>query len=238
MKIAILEDDSAQADFERNVLSAAGHGCEVYGEAHALIADLRRKRFDLLLLDWNLPDIPGTTVLRWVRRHLSWHLPVLFVTNHDHGADIEAMLNAGADDYAVKPVTAGLLNARVNALLRRARLPASATDEVTFGDVVFNLSTRRVHRYGQLVSLTPREFDLALLLFQRMGQLVLRHHILATMGAREGEVPAHLVDTHVSMMRLKLELNPEHGYRLRAAFGYGYRLEPIVSGDAPSLTFH
>jgi DNA-binding response OmpR family regulator len=234
MKIAILEDDPAQADFERDVLSAAGHDCEMYLEGHAMVFELRQKRFDLLVLDWNVPDMPGTAVLRWARGHLSWHVPVLFVTSHDQAADIEAMLNAGADDYAVKPVTAGMLAARVNALLRRARQSAPTTDDVTYGDVVFHLSSRQVHRAGQLIGLTSREFDLALLLFQHMGQLVLRQQVLATMRAREGEVPAHIVDTHVSMTRLKLGLNPDRGYRLRAAFGYGYRLEPIMAEDGLS----
>lgn len=239
MKIAILEDDPAQADFELRVLSAAGHDCEVYGEGHALIHDLRQRGFDLLLLDWNLPDMPGTAVLRWVRRHLSWHVPVLFVTHHDHGEDIEAMLNAGADDYAVKPVAAGVLNARVNALLRRARQAAPAADEVVFGDVVFHMRTRQVRRSDQPVGLTPREFHLALMLFQHMGQLVRRQDVLAVMRLEDGKVPAHILDTHVRLVRLKLGLSPEHGYRLRAAFGYGYRLEPVTADDRSStFAFH
>jgi len=231
MKLAILEDDSTQADFERNVLSAAGHDCKVFSAGSALVHELRNSSFDLLVLDWNVPDMLGTAVLRWVRHHLSGHLPVLFVSCHSQGTDIEAMLNAGADDYIVKPVTAGVLNARVNALLRRAYQPVSTIDKAAFGDVIFDLRNRQVHRHGKLVGLTPREFDLALLLFQCMGQLVLREQVLATLQSREGRVLPHLVNTYVLMVRLKLGLTPERGYRLRTAFGYGYRLEPMTEPD-------
>ncbi|KWN16834.1 hypothetical protein WT83_14105 [Burkholderia territorii] len=228
MRLGILEDDPVQAAFAREVLSSAGHDCRVYAEGHLLVHDLREESFDLLVLDWNVPDMPGTAVLRWVRHHLPGHMPVLFVTCHDQGTDIEAMLNAGADDYIVKPVSAGVFRARVSALLRRAYQPVPNADKAAFGEFDFDLRAKQVYRKGQRIGLTTKEFDLALLLFQHMGQLVSRKQVLETVYPRQGELPAHILETYVLMVRVKLGLNADHGYRLRAAFHYGYRLEPLT----------
>src|ERR1700761_2353231 len=120
MRIAVLDDDAAQADLVCQTLSAAGHICHAYAEGRALVKQLRRQTFDLLVLDWNVPDMSGDEVLRWVRQSLPAHLPVLFMTSRGRETDISSMLNIGADDYLVKPVSAGLLLARVGSLLRRA----------------------------------------------------------------------------------------------------------------------
>jgi len=236
MKLAILEDDPVQAAFAREVLSSNGHDCRVYAAGHRLVHDLREETFDLLVLDWNVPDMPGTAVLRWVRHHLPGHLPVLFVTCHDRGTDIEAMLHAGADDYVVKPVSAGVLSARVSALLRRAYQPVPNADKAAFGEFDFDLRAKHVHRSGQRIGLTAKEFDLALLLFQHMGRLVSRLMVLETICPGEGELPAHILETYVLMVRVKLGLNPDHGYRLRTAFHYGYRLESLAECDERGMT--
>jgi DNA-binding response OmpR family regulator len=232
MRIAVLDDDAAQADLVCQTLSAAGHICHAYAEGRALVHQLRRQTFDLLVLDWSVPDMSGEEVLRWVRESLSARLPVLFMTNRSRESDITSLLTTGADDYVVKPVSAGVLLARVAALLRRAyQLNATALKEV-FGEYEFDLSARHVVVRGTAIAVTAKEFDLALLLFQHLSRPLSRAHILDVIWKRASEIPSRTMDTHISMLRAKLGLRPENGYRLTPIYGYGYRLERIEKGGA------
>src|SRR6201996_6678326 len=119
MRIAALDDDAAQLERGERVLTEAGHKVQAFALAKPLVAALRRETFDLLVLDWNVPDMSGVEVLRWVRESLSERLPVLFMTSRGRETDITSILNTGADDYVVKPVSAAGLLARVGSLLRR-----------------------------------------------------------------------------------------------------------------------
>jgi DNA-binding response OmpR family regulator len=232
MRIAVLDDDPAQADLVCQTLSAAGHICHAYAEGRALVRQLRRQTFDLLVLDWNVPDMSGEEVLRWVRESLSERLPVLFMTSRSRETDITSILNTGADDYVVKPVSSGVLLARVGSLLRRAyKLNTTALKE-TFGDYEFDLSSKHVLVRGTAVAVTQKEFDLALLLFQHLSRPLSRAHILDVIWKQATEIPSRTMDTHVSMLRSKLGLRPENGYRLTPIYGYGYRLELIEKGGA------
>ncbi len=232
MRIAVLDDDPAQADLVCETLSAAGHICHAYAEGRALVKQLRRQTFDLLVLDWNVPDMSGEEVLRWVRESLSDRLPVLFMTSRSRDTDITSILNTGADDYVVKPVSAGVLLARVGSLLRRAyQINTSAVKEI-FDDYEFDLGARHVVVRGTPVAVTQKEFDLALLLFQHLSRPLSRAHILDVIWKRATDIPSRTMDTHVSVLRTKLGLRPENGYRLTPIYGYGYRLERMEKGQA------
>jgi DNA-binding response OmpR family regulator len=232
MRIAVLDDDPAQADLVCETLSAAGHICHAYAEGRALVRQLRRQTFDLLVLDWNVPDMSGEEVLRWVRESLSERLPVLFMTSRSRDADITSILNTGADDYIVKPVSAGVLLARVGSLLRRAYQINTSTLKEVFDEYVFDLSARHVVVRGTTVAVTQKEFDLALLLFQHLSRPLSRAHILDVIWKRATDIPSRTMDTHVSVLRTKLGLRPENGYRLTPIYGYGYRLERLEKGAA------
>jgi DNA-binding response OmpR family regulator len=232
MRIAVLEDDLAQTDFVCQTLSAAGHSCHAFAKGTELVRQLRRETFDLLVLDWNVPDMPGDEVLRWVRQSLSTRLPVLFMTSRSRESDIAMMLNAGADDYVVKPVSGQVLLARVGSLLRRAYQLHAPSLKESFGDYEFDLKARQASVKGRAVALTQKEFDLALLLFQHLSRPLSRAHILDVIWKQSDDIPSRTMDTHVSMLRSKLGLRPENGYRLTPIYGYGYRLERIDEGDA------
>jgi DNA-binding response OmpR family regulator len=188
---------------------------------------LHRQTFDLLILDWLVPDLSGEEVLRWVRSTLSERVPVIFMTSRGRESDIVSMLNTGADDYVVKPVTANVLLARVGSLLRRTYQLNTVAVKATFGDFEFDLNAKQVHVGQRLVSLTQKEFELALLLFQHLNRPLSRAHIVDMIWKQTVDIPTRTMDTHVSMLRSKLGLRPENGYRLAPIYGYGYRLEQI-----------
>jgi DNA-binding response OmpR family regulator len=232
MRIAVLDDDPAQTDLVCQTLSAAGHVCHAFAQGRLLVRQLRRQTFDLLVLDWNVPDMTGDEVLRWVRESLSERLPVLFMTSRGEEHDIASMLNTGADDYMVKPVSAAVLLARVGSLLRRAYPPNTSGSREVFGDYEFDLQAKHVIVRGATVAVTQKEFDLALLLFQHLSRPLSRAHILEAIWKQATEIPSRTMDTHVSMLRSKLGLRPENGYRLTPIYGYGYRLERLDRGEA------
>ncbi|MCX7892754.1 MAG: response regulator transcription factor [Burkholderiales bacterium] len=232
MRIALLEDDLAQADLVKLWLGGAGHAADAATRSRALRREVARESFDLYVLDWELPDMPGIEVLGWLRRNVPEPVPVLFATAREAEEDIVAALSAGADDYVVKPLRKQELVARVSALARRARAAATTSQRMAAGDIVIDLGRRVVTRGGVPVDLTQKDFDLAVFLFRNLGQLVSRGHILESVWGRTADLNTRTVDTHVSRLRSKLGLTPENGWRLSAIYQHGYRLEPLAGGGS------
>ncbi|MCP4936027.1 MAG: response regulator transcription factor, partial [bacterium] len=121
MRIAFLEDDQPQAEVIKNWLNAADHSCRHFAKATLFLKEIRRESYDLLILDWELPESSGIEVLHSVRAQSDWRVPVLFMTNRDSESDIVKALAEGADDYMTKPVSRGITLARINALGRRSQ---------------------------------------------------------------------------------------------------------------------
>jgi DNA-binding response OmpR family regulator len=227
MRIAVLDGDRSQTDVMCQVLVSAGHSCHSFDNGKAMLNQLRRESYDMLIINWQLSDVSGAEVLRWVRERLPANLPVMFMTGQSSEDDIVAGLAAGADDYMIKPIRRGELVARVQALLRRAYPTQSTVGRIQFGDYIFETRTGRLTIKGESVELTQKEFDLALLFFRNIGRPLSRAYILEAVWARDVEVPSRTMDTHVSRVRSKLRLRPEHGFRLAPVYSYGYRLEQI-----------
>ncbi|KVN27991.1 XRE family transcriptional regulator [Burkholderia stagnalis] len=232
MRIAVLDDDPAEIDFVGKALQAEGHTCYAFNEGKVLKKHLQRETFDLLVLDWNVPDMSGVEILKWVRdRQIEHRVPILFLTVRSDEAGITRILDAGADDYIVKPVSGPMLRARVGSLLRRA-YPADAEEAVReFDRFRFDTTVKQAYFDSKPVSLTRKEFDLALLLFQHIDRPLSRAYIADAIWKQVADIPSRTMDTHVSMLRLKLCLRPENGYRLSPIYGYGYRLERLERSD-------
>lgn len=228
MYIAVLEDDSDQADLLKSVLESADHTCRVFDAGERLLRSIGHDTFDLLIIDWMLPDIPGDEVLRRVRERLDWELPVLFVTQRDSEEDVVKALESGADDYMAKPVKPRELLARVGALGRRGQQASLSEDTFEAGPLRFNLSDRAVYLDGERVSLTDTEYRLASLLFQNPGRLFSRSHILETVWGRSPDIDTRTVDVHVSRLRRKLRLADIPGFTLKSVYQQGYRLESVA----------
>ena len=130
MRIAALDDDPLQLEMLRQVATEAGHSCHTFLKGAALQQELRRESFDLLLIDWELPDTKGPDVVRWVREQISKDVPIIFITHRSEEADIIEGLASGADDFMIKPIRAGELRAHL--LLAAPCLPADCAKRSDF----------------------------------------------------------------------------------------------------------
>lgn len=228
MRIALLEDDENQSALYKTWLEDAGHLCAPFAAGKAFIKHMGRESYDLILLDWGIPDITGPEVLAWIRANVQNPIPVMFVTARDEEQDIVTALEAGADDYLVKPVRKMELLARINALERRAKQDFLQKEKLDFNPYVIDIKARTVSRDGKLIDLTIKEFDLTLFLFRHLGQLLSRGHILESIWGRSSELNTRTVDTHASRIRGKLDLTQTSGFKLSSVYFYGYRLERLV----------
>jgi DNA-binding response OmpR family regulator len=223
MHVGIAEDDPDQAALLALWLEGAAHSTQAFGTAASYIAALKQDRFDLLLVDWMLPDGTGADVLTWVRANLGWELPILVVTSRDDEATVVTALQAGADDYVVKPPKPMELLARVAALGRRVR--SGAMPVLRLGAFEIDIQRQRLALDGEPVVLTQKEFDLSAYLFQNPGKLLSRDHLLNKIWGISADVDTRTVDTHISRLRKKLGLDGSRGWKLVPVYGVGYRFE-------------
>ena len=226
MRIAILEDDPDQLALLSRWLNNAGHQVHGYLLGHEILKHAGRESFDLFVLDWEVPDLSGVDVLRRIRANLSASVPILFVTVRDTEEDIVYALNAGADDYMIKPAKQNEMLARVGALLRRA-YPQTEKTHLIFPPYKFDMQLGVAYVNEAAVDLTPKEFDLAALFFRNFDRLMSRLHIQEAVWGHSAELATRSVDTHVSNVRKKLGLRGEYGFRVAAIYNYGYRLKMV-----------
>ena len=229
MRIAILEDDPQQLHMMEQMVHSMGHTCVGYPTGAQLTKDLRRESFDLLILDWELPDTSGPEVATWTRQELGPDLPILIVTLRSEETDIVHGLHSGADDFMSKPLRVAEFKARVAALLRRA-YPASTEDVQQFGPYRLDRTTLTVYFGQEAIALTHREFSLALLLFQNPGRLMSRDYLREAIWGQNAEVLSRTLDTHISRLRQQLQLRPGAQYAITAVYGLGYRLDSQTEG--------
>ncbi|MES1265397.1 MAG: response regulator transcription factor [Variovorax sp.] len=234
MRIAALDDEGVQLELIRHAVEVIGHECHGYGDGKSLLRDLHRESYDLLILDWGLPDIEGPRVVKRIRDDLRSAMPILFVTNRREEEDLVEGLAAGADDFMTKPIRVAELQARVRALLRRT-YPAQQESQFEFCDYRFDAATRTLRIAGRLVELSRREHALALFLFRNLGRLLSRDHLREAVWGLDTKTPSRSLDTHISRLRQKLDLQPSNGFLLSAVYGMGYRLEPLESEQIEAL---
>jgi DNA-binding response OmpR family regulator len=184
-----------------------------------------RETFDVLVLDWMMPDMTGLDVLDWLRQ-LENHTPVLFLTSRDAEEDIVTALTHGADDYLVKPARSGELLARLRALQRRADGAAGASS-LTVGPYEFDAGLSVVRLHGEILELTQRQYELALVLFRNTGRLLSRQYLLEAVWGLNDNVQTRTLDIHISQLRNQLSL-ADNGWRIHSVYAHGYRLEPLA----------
>ena len=227
MRVAIVEDDLDQAKLLGVWLEEAGYECSYFVTGAAIIDALQKERFDLVLLDWLLPDINGDQVLRWIREQMDWHIPVIFVTQCDDEKNIAYALDNGADDYVLKPIKPLELKARIQALTRRIGGVDKTRRQFECGIYRFDLDSHQVFVNNDAAGLTQREFELALFFFRNVGRLLTRAHLLESVWGHTTEINTRTLDTHVSRLRKKLLFDDQSAWQLKSIYHHGYRLEDL-----------
>jgi DNA-binding response OmpR family regulator len=154
-------------------------------------------------------------------------IPVLLLANHAQQDLLHELLQAGADDYLIKPLRRSDLNTRVDLLLRRCYPQQTAGEIIAIGAYRFDQRSGRASLEGLDIVLTQKEFELALLLLRNQDRPLSRAYIQEQIWGAEPELPTRTMDTHISRVRNKLQLRPERGYRLAPVYGYGYQLEQL-----------
>lgn len=221
MRIALLNFNREDADLMSASLGANGHACLPLANTRD-VSDLH-EGCAMLILDLASPV--AIALLRAARGQ--WpELPLMFVADRNDDALIVDALNAGADDYFVKPMRRGELATRVQVLLKR-KYPEQQEEQIRFGCFSFEPHAHRITRDEETIPVTQKEFELALLFFRHLDRPLSRAYIKESIWSRELELPSRTLDTHVSRVRSKLGLRPENGFRLAPVYSYGYRLEQL-----------
>ncbi len=225
MNFAVVEDSRSQAEVLKALLKSEGHQVEVFPEGGACLEALKTRSFDFFVIDWNLPDMGGDAVLKHIREHCGWDVPIVFCTARTEEESAADILSMGADDYIPKPIRYMEFMARIQALLRRRQKARPNT--LRFGGIEIDLEGRRARLAGVDVDLTQREFDLAVIFMRNIGRILPREELLANVWVRDSDVDTRTVDTHASRLRKKLGLGGESGLMLTSVYGQGYRLDTV-----------
>ena len=223
-RVLIVEDNQDLAFGLRNNLEIEGYVVDVAADGPAGVSAARAVPPDLVVLDLMLPGMDGYRVLRQMRED-GLAMPVLILTAKGEEADKVLGFRLGADDYVTKPFGVLELLARVEALLRRTRPgPVAPASSQSFGAIDLDLSTRTVRRSGEVVALTPMEFDLLVALLKRNGAVASRLQLLAEVWGHSSAVLTRTVDTHIGELRRKLEQDPSTPRHILTVRKAGYRL--------------
>lgn len=178
-------------------------------------------RPDVIILDLGLPDLDGVEVTRQLRE---WtQIPIIVISVRDREEDKIAALDAGADDYLVKPFSAGELMARIRVVLRRAISPEQEPVFQT-EQLIVDLAHHEVTVGGQSVSLTPTEYDILRILVQHAGKVLTHQHLIRSVWGSSIGVESHLLRVNISNLRRKIESDPTRPHHVVTEPGVGYRL--------------
>jgi DNA-binding response OmpR family regulator len=239
--ILIIEDFEDTAELLKAVVEEEGFSASISGDAEKGLAEFENSQPVAVFLDWVLPDSSGIEVCRQLRLENPL-LPIVFISGRDDETSISRGLDAGADDFVVKPFKRGELVARLEAHLRKVAsikantfgdpvVSANGTEHrvLKFGDVEVDLAAREVRSGGEEVVLGPLEFGLLEYLCRNAGVAVSREQILTEVYGYNPDISTERVDLLVRRLRSKLGEGPRRGGALVAVPGYGYRLERRLS---------
>ncbi len=222
-RILVVEDEVEIRRFVRLALEIEGHEVHEADSCRRGLIEAGTRRPDLLVLDLGLPDGDGLTLIHDLR---GWStLPVIVLSARTREADKIAALDAGADDYLVKPFGAGELLARVRAQLRR-QARAGGEPVVCFGEIRVDLARRSVERAGVALHLTPLEYRLLTHLLAQPERVLTHRQLLVGVWGPSHAEDTHTVRVHMANLRKKLEADASQPRHLRTETGVGYRFVP------------
>lgn len=205
MKVLLVEDDRAVADFIVSELAQAGHTCSHCADGDSGLVAARAERYDALIVDRMLPRLDGLALLRTLRQEGD-HTPVLILSALGDVDDRVQGLHCGADDYLVKPFAMAELLARLQILCRRRRQSGSAVPtRLQVADLEMDLLTQEVRRQGEVLALQPREYKLLEYLMRNAGQVVTRAMLLEHVWGYHFDPQTNVIDVHISRLRQKID---------------------------------
>jgi len=230
-RVLLVEDDADIAEIVALHLRDEGYAVVHATDGAAGLKLLEQHAWDALVLDLMLPGIDGLEICRRARS-MERYTPIIITSARGSETHRVLGLEIGADDYLAKPFSVLELVARVRALLRRieavSRAPAAAS-VVRVGDLVISALEREVKLAGELVELTPREFDLLLFFANNPGKVFSRSELLDRVWGHRHSGYEHTVNTHINRIRAKIELDPANPRRILTVWGRGYKLSPEES---------
>ena len=230
-RIAIIEDE-AEMRAHLSALLSTRHKVSAFADGSSFLRALHRDTFDLVCVDWSLPDMTGQDVVERVRSGtLAKALPIIIITSRNGDEDLVKGLVSGADDFISKPVRETILHARVDALLRRAAPDVGGNVEV-FEPFVFDRAREVVSNGTEEQTLTTKEFALALTLFRNMHRPLARAYLMEEVWGSGANVSSRTLDTHICRLKSKLGLTADNGFNFGPVYGFGYRLERASGASA------
>ena len=203
MKILLLEDDANTAAYISKGLEEEGHTVDHIPDGRDALGPAIRESYDVIILDRMLPNLDGLAIIKAIRG-AGCRVPVLFLTALGGVDDRVEGLDAGGDDYLVKPFAFSELLARVNALARRPHTKGEET-RLKVGDLEVDLVSRRVSRGGDTIDLQPREFRLLEVLVRNQGRILTRTMLLERVWSFHFDPKTSVVETHISRLRAKID---------------------------------
>ena len=220
LHILVVEDEAKLAQFIKMELEFEQYQVTHVADGFAGLSSARELKPDLILLDWMLPGISGPEICRRLRQ-TGDKVPIILLTARDEVSDRVSGLDAGADDYVIKPFSIEELLARVRANLRRDT--EEEVDTLQFGDLTLNRSTREIFRGQRLIELTAKEFDLLEYLLSHPRQVLTRDQILERVWGYDFMGDSNIIEVYVRYLRLKLEQQGEPRL-IQTVRGVGYVL--------------
>ena len=222
MRILVIEDDKTTGDYILQGLVEEGHVVDLSRNGREGLITAQSKDYDILVVDRMLPDLDGISLIRTLRaaKNLT---PAIFLTSLGGVDDRIEGLNAGGDDYLVKPFAFGELSARISALARRPQLREEEST-LTAGDLTMDLIRRKVTRNGVEIGLLPREFTLLECLMRRKGRVQTRTMLLEAVWDLSFDPQTNVVESHISRLRAKVD-KPFGREIIRTVRGAGYRID-------------
>jgi len=220
--VLVVDDDPIVLDVVVRYLERDGFGTLTAADGEAARSILERENPSLVVLDVMLPGIDGLSLCRWIRANSD--LPVILLTARGEEADRIVGLELGADDYVTKPFSPRELATRVRTVLRRTTSAPPRPEHLTIGELALNAATREVHRNGQLLKLTVKEFDLLWFLASNPNHVFSRDQLMDRVWGYAAALDTGTVTVHVRRLREKIERDPAQPQLLETVWGVGYRL--------------
>jgi two-component system KDP operon response regulator KdpE len=226
--ILVVDDEPQIQLFVRHSLEASGYAVRQAATAHAALRAAEAEMPDLVILDLGLPDLDGKAVIGQIRQNSD--VPIIVLSAHDQEDEKIAALDLGANDFVAKPFGIGELLARIRACLRARKQGSEPADRIVFGELSIDIPAHSVSLDGKAIRLTPKEFDLLVLLARYPGRVLTHRQILAKVWG-----PAHVEDlpylrVFVGQLRQKIEANPAEPQLILTEPGVGYRFTPAIAG--------